>query len=363
MRHFKLVCAAMTIGADTACARSPLPNDSTGDAAADATIDCASQSADLPNDLACTGLYSSFATNTVAVDSLPYAPAVPLWSDGSGKSRWVWMPPGARIDRSDANEWVYPVGTKLWKEFSREGKRIETRYFHKLGDGTWVHTTYVWASDETAAVQTNEGASITLADGTTYAVPTADQCVACHGGRPEPVMGFEEVSLGTPGATGQTLSALAAADKLTPTPDHPLLTIGDDGTGLAAASLGWLHVNCGVSCHNRNAVSYANAMGMYLKLDVATLDGRSSVGFDALTTTRGVKVAAVEYAGKLRIAPGAPDSSLLLHLITTRAQFDQMPPLASALVDADATARVRDWIAAMAPTASTVSTTPRAPSD
>jgi hypothetical protein len=86
---------------------------------------------------------------------------------------------------------------------------------------------------------------------------------------------------------------------------------------------------------------------MYLKLDVATLDGRSSTTFDSVTTTKNVAVAAVEYRPKLRIAPGAPDDSVLMHLIATRAENDQMPPLASDLVDTEHAAQVRDWITAM----------------
>jgi hypothetical protein len=160
-------------------------------------------------------------------------------------------------------------------------------------------------------------------------------------------MGFEEVSLATAGAAGQTLAQLSTLGRLSPPPANVTLTIGDDGTGKAAPALAWLHINCGVSCHNRNATAWANAMGMYLKLDVATLDGRPSTTFDSVTTTENVPVAAVEYRPKVRIAPGSPDDSVLLHLITTRVEYDEMPPLASDLVDTEHAAQVHDWIAAM----------------
>ena len=42
-----------------------------------------------------------------------------LWADYATKQRWILLPPGTKIDATDPNEWVFPVGTKVWKEFSR----------------------------------------------------------------------------------------------------------------------------------------------------------------------------------------------------------------------------------------------------
>jgi hypothetical protein len=78
-----------------------------------------------PARLADTGLYEDFAARRVAADVLPYTPQYPLWSDGATKRRWIRLPPGAAIDASDPDAWVFPVGTKLWKEFSFE-RRVET---------------------------------------------------------------------------------------------------------------------------------------------------------------------------------------------------------------------------------------------
>ncbi len=164
----------------------------------------------LPERLSCTGLYADVAAKTVAPGVEAFAPSVPLWSDGSGKSRWVYLPPGTPIDRTDPDDWVFPNGTKLWKEFSRDGGRKETRFFHKQDDGTWAWVSYVWDAAESDAIATPAGASLPLDDGSTYAVPSQEQCADCHDGRPEHVLGFEEVSLGMPGATGLTLDRLAA---------------------------------------------------------------------------------------------------------------------------------------------------------
>ena len=95
----------------------------------------------------------------------PYEPQYPLWSDGLGKARWVYVPPKAFVNANDVNSWVFPKGTKFWKEFSApakdgKGKRAETRLIEKIGDATapasWRYSVYVWNSDDTAAILVSE---------------------------------------------------------------------------------------------------------------------------------------------------------------------------------------------------------------
>lgn len=311
-----------------------------------ATSDCAS---DLPSSLSCTGLYSDLLSKTIASGVEAFTPAFPLWSDGSGKNRWILLPAGTTIDRTDPNDWVFPAGTKLWKEFARDGKRIETRFFHKQSDATWAFTTYVWDAQEASATATANGADLPLEDGATYHVPTHDECLECHNGRPEHVMGFEEVSLGMRGATGLTLAELTSRGLLSPTPSRTSLELGDDGSGDAAKALGWLHINCGVACHNTNAMAGASFVGMNLRLDPALLDGRSPGVFDALKTTVGVVSTTGVWGNDQRIAAGNPDHSLIVELTSKRGPGQQMPPLASVDVDTSDVAILRDWVAKMAP--------------
>ena len=47
------------------------------------------------------------------------------------KRRWISLPPGSAIDASDPDAWAFPVGTRLWKEFSFGGQRVETRYMER----------------------------------------------------------------------------------------------------------------------------------------------------------------------------------------------------------------------------------------
>jgi hypothetical protein len=299
-----------------------------------------------PHSLVCTGLYADIAAKELAPGARPYAPAVPLWSDGAEKARWISLPPGQSIDASNRTEWVFPVGTKLFKEFSREGRRVETRLWQKVREGFWVHATYAWNDDETSATS-SPGGDIHLPSGASYHIPTGDECEKCHRGRTEHILGFEEIELGLPGATGLTLAMLMAQGLLSSPPPSPTLTLGDDGTGAAAPALGWLHANCGITCHNRNSNATAFGSGQFLRLDPADLDGRSLSGADALRTTVNVAVNAPNWNGQIRIVPGDPDRSLLYHLISHRGEGDQMPPIATSLVDDADVALVGDWIRRM----------------
>ena len=45
-------------------------------------------------------------------DSIEFTPRYPLWSDGMSKRRWLHVPPGASIDKSDPDAWEFPRGTR-----------------------------------------------------------------------------------------------------------------------------------------------------------------------------------------------------------------------------------------------------------
>src|SRR5688572_25461571 len=75
---------------------------------------CDQSDSDVPDELRCTGRCASWTQLITAAGVEPYAPGFQLWSDGAKKARWVRLPPGTHIDVSDANEWRFPVGTKLW---------------------------------------------------------------------------------------------------------------------------------------------------------------------------------------------------------------------------------------------------------
>ncbi|MEY4514863.1 MAG: hypothetical protein RLZZ450_6985, partial [Pseudomonadota bacterium] len=94
-----------------------------------------------PELLSKTGLFVDMESQELGAGVEAYQPKYALWSDGADKRRWVRLPPGTSIDTSDMDYWKFPPGTKIWKEFAKDGKVLETRYMAKYGtDGMdWMY--------------------------------------------------------------------------------------------------------------------------------------------------------------------------------------------------------------------------------
>jgi hypothetical protein len=217
--------------------------------------------------------------------------------------------------------------------------------------GFWARTTYAWNADDTDATVSAGGDMPWGTDGGIYHIPTPDECDQCHRGRSDRLLGFEQVSLGLDAATGLTLPQLVSEGLISPAPALTSLTVGDDGTGLASAPLEWLHINCGVTCHNDNANSTAYGSSMRLRLDPTQLDGRSSADFPSRVTTLDVLANTPAWLGLTRVEPGNPTHSLLVELISNRGTDNpvgnQMPPIATRIVDTTDAQNVIDWIGKM----------------
>ena len=316
--------------------------------------------------LRCAGLYSDFAAKVLDPALRPYKPALELWSDGAAKQRWVSIPPGTKIDTSDVDEWVFPNGTRAWKEFRLDGKRIETRLYEKGSSGVWRHATFVWNADESDAVRTTGGVRIPRGgpDVPPYEIPNDNQCNACHAGRKDKLLGFEVVSLGLAGAEGLTLPVLVAEGLLSSPPPSTTLAFPEDATGKAAAALAWAHVSCG-PCHNRSKDANGVQSSVYLlthgSLLLAPEGGPATVeSLDAFATTVGkTTMTEIPDAGGATfsiIKAGDPSASLAAYLSGRRVgvsgtpnEKEQMPPIVSRLVDTKGHALFEAWISALPP--------------
>lgn len=299
-----------------------------------------------PVALACTRLYADWTQLTLAPDVQAYQPGATMWADGADSSRWIWLPPGQKIDTTDLNNWTFPVGTKIWQEFRLLGKRIETRFLWKEATSTWFRTTYVWTEDQTAAPAMTVG--MPNARGLSYEIPPVSACEKCHNGEADFVLGFELVGLSMPQSSGLNLQALAQKQFLSNPPATPPTIPGGDPTTTGALAL--LHANCGTSCHNRGTNAGASVYGMFLKLSV---DGAGALppdvqGTDTWTTAYRVPSGLTPYGfdagGFWRIAPGDVSHSSIPWTASRRDGVTQMPPIGSHLVDQNGVALLNTWI-------------------
>ncbi len=318
---------------------------------ADAPFVCGPDSG-MPADLSCTGLYSDWASKTVAPGVLPYTPGYVLWSDGAVKTRWISLPPGSQIDTTDMDDWVFPVNTRIWKQFVVGGQLVETRFMWKQ-QGGWQFFDYRWSADGSSAPLLTNGE--TNVNGTTYEIPALYRCGSCHSGRQDEVLGFDLVGTGVAGAQGVTLGTLVAAGQLTQPPPAVPVVIPDDATQMAPPALGWLHVNCGASCHNNNPNAMATASHLYMKLLAGQMypDGGAALvsSLDTYTTTVGVSSNLTPNGQHYpRIAAGDAAASLVPLMDLARgadAGFMPMPPFISHIPDTADVSLVQAWINAL----------------
>lgn len=314
--------------------------DGQADASADAGA-CPLDQAGEPTDLKCTGLYSDWASRTVSADVRTYDPGLHLWSDGAVKTRWVYLPPSTKIDTSNMDEWKFPVGTKFWKQFVVDGVLTETRLLHKVGPLSWYPTTYSWSPDGTKATELTSGA--TNVNDAGYEIPSQSKCYQCHQGRADFVLGFEAVALSSPGATGLPIGTLTSGQLLTAAPGAPI-TI--PGTPTEVAALGYLHTNCGITCHNSGS-GVAGSTGFYMRLNVAEL---GSVGAtDAYQTGWNVATQGF-HAVPFRLRQCSVANSCVYDRMSQRdgvgdaAAGTQMPPIDTHQVDPTGVAALAAWI-------------------
>ena len=127
---------------------------------------------------------------------VPYQVTSPLWADHAGKARFVVLPEGAQVKPGDAEEWEFPVGTILIKNFFYSTDRrtldetvrpIETRLMIRETTD-WKGHTYIWNDSLTEATRKVSGKRLNLVftDETgmqksqEYIVPNTNQCKDCH---------------------------------------------------------------------------------------------------------------------------------------------------------------------------------------
>jgi hypothetical protein len=290
--------------------------------------------------LAETGLFADPATRTVVAGVADFQPNHVLWSDAAAKRRWVRLPPGAQIDTTEMERWQLPIGTKFWKEFSRDGVLLETRLIERYGPGRddyWMGA-FVWNAAQTEAVFAENGQADI--NGTTHDAPAQKHCWSCHLGEPGRGLGFSALQLAGPGP-GLRLEALAAADRLTNPPARTDFRAPGDPP--VAAALGYLHANCG-HCHNPNGTSWPDTN---LDLRLLTTD-TTPEATGAYRTAVSQKLQSFRHPQLTqRVAPGDPAMSALVFRMNARMEKVSMPPLATEVVDMAGLEIVRRWIEAL----------------
>lgn len=307
-----------------------------------------------PQRLSDTGLFVP-GTTTVRAEHIAFSPQYPLWSDGTGKRRWISLPPGTSIDASQPDAWEFPAGTKLWKEFSY-GRAVEMRMIERLAGGSWRFAAYVWNDAGTdAELAPARGAVIAAAaaPGGRYRVPGRFDCLACHDGGAVPVLGFSALQLSpdrdplaphadAKGPQFADLARLVARGLIRNLPQRLL----EQPPRIAAASptaraaLGYLHGNCG-HCHNDS--------GALASVDLSLAQRAAAPQESAERTLQSLLGHASRFrphdgSAATRLVAGRDADSVLAVRMKTDNPMARMPPLGVQVSDADGIALIERWI-------------------
>jgi len=270
---------------------------------------------------------------------VPYDVIAPLWSDGASKQRYMAIPDGTTVTIDANGDFQFPVGTVLAKHFTNNNIFIETRLLMHHATG-WVGYSYEWDDSQNDATLLTAAKDKTMA-GLQWHYPSAAECRQCHTAVKDFSLGPEVLQLNhaiTYSQTQRTANQIDTLDGIgyfSASPDVELLSqeyfaIDDDEASLAQRAKSYLHSNCS-QCHQPGGTG-GGAMDLRFATSLQNMNICGVVAVDDL----GIN-------GATLFAPGNPNLSILLERMSRVDSF-RMPPLASVVVDTEATLLINDWI-------------------
>lgn len=302
---------------------------------------------DWPKKISETDLFASVAKKKVADHLIAYEVNAPFWSDDADKSRYFILPEGKSLGYRAQGSWEVPIGATIVKNFKKgQGRRtrmLETRLIKRTSDG-WESATYVWDNNGRDAELFVQGKQFELWGGgvKSWHAPSASECASCHVDAAGYVLGLNTAQLNreTSGGENQISSwvkegYLSVPDSLAKDLDVSKLpkfcSPFDESEDLETRARVYLDVNCAM-CHQPNGPGNAN------------IDLRFTTSLEAskmIDTNPGQGNLGIPNA-KL-IAPGKPESSLMVHRIKTLSE-GRMPSIGSNVVDKKAVDLLSEWI-------------------
>jgi uncharacterized repeat protein (TIGR03806 family) len=254
------------------------------------------------------------------------------------------LPDGQRIVIDANNDFDFPNGSVLVKNFSIGAALVETRLFMRHNDGNWAGYTYEWNAGGTDATRVIGGKTVQVA-GQTWDFPSEAQCLQCHSAAAGRTLGLEIGQLngnfGYPtGRTVNQLTTLNAIDTLTPalTQSPAQLPVIPDPFGSAAPgsrARAYLHTNCS-NCHRPSGPAPSD-------LDFRYTTALASTNACDITPTLGN----LGIADARIIAPGSAARSVAVARVN-RVGTDAMPPLGRHMIDTAGVQLLTAWIDGLA---------------
>lgn len=296
-----------------------------------------------------------------AANVFSYDVNAPLFSDYAEKARFIFLPPGTKMDYRENGAYEFPEGAVLIKNFYYPGQEtetpekdrhiIETRLLLKETKG-WKALAYVWNAEQTEATLEVAGATLPLfrkpalgkKQEFSYIVPNLNQCKGCHSydGRFIPIgITTKQLNRFEPGGTNQllTFQKLGVLDlpQDFDAAKAPMLADYRQNGKTEDMARAYLDANC-AHCHNPHGP--ASTSGMFL--DVTETDPEHlGVGKPPVAAGRG------SGNRKYGIVPGKPSESILLYRMESDDPGIRMPELGRQLMHKEGVELIEAWIRAL----------------
>jgi uncharacterized repeat protein (TIGR03806 family) len=291
---------------------------------------------------------------------VPFEVRAPLWSDGAKKRRFIVLPAGETIGFTEHGAWDFPVGTMFMKEFLLDHdddgdtppQIMETRFLIKRTTTSWEGYSYMWdpARQDAFLLEGSEIGRYAMQEGEVdesgasvhrHTFPDRAQCLLCHNAGAGRALGLQTGRMNTDhDYDGFVENQLQAMDYVglfsEPLPEQPddlprFANPSDEDAPLEDRARAWLYANC-AHCHTPGGPT------------PVALDLRYETPF-AETHTCGVtpSFAIAALPGAHIITAGDSAHSELFYRLSRRDQ-DQMPPLATLIVEQVGVEVLQDWI-------------------
>lgn len=297
----------------------------------------------IPELLSDTGCVDPADVTAAYAGLLPYDINAGFWSDGADKSRYIGLPNGTAIAINAEDDWEFPAGTVIVKNFRLGGDLVETRHLMRHPDGVWAGYTYEWNAQQTEATLVTGGKTVDIA-GQDWVFPSGAQCEQCHTAAAAFALGPETAQMNR----DFTYPSTAVTDNQLETMDHVMMfasplagTPGtlprladpaDSSATVSDRARAYLHSNCS-NCHRPGG---GTPVDIDLRRDTALQDTGAC---DTLPQAGmlGIQNARI-------IAPGDAARSTLVARTNRRGDNVAMPPVGSTVVDTAGVTLLTDWV-------------------
>lgn len=329
-------------------------------------------SAEPPQFLSQTGVFSSLATLATAPGVIPYDVPNPLWSDAAAKKRWVILPNDGTFNSaaedivfSPEGNWTFPAGTVFVKHFETNTdannpaaiKRLETRFLVCTAGGGKYGFTYKWNAAGTDAELLEQGDEDTYTytqagGGTeqrTWSYPSRGDCMICHNDVSGQALGFRTSHLNSDfhyASTNRTANQLNTFNaigafnvSLTATQLESYIesrALNDATAPLEHRVRSYLDTNCS-HCHQPGGSGDGFDARLGTPLDLQNLINGIPQRFESLGPD-----------GRY-IAPGDTAHSAVFVRASAVGNGDAMPPLAKNLAHTAGIAALQSYISGLDP--------------